>query len=224
MSRRTKHNALLDCELLREVYINLIGAKEPKFSFLNEQNEVEKNIGKCSTSVIASFHPAFLMRQPDQKKMAWIDLKMIRQKIKESKIQIVGMRYFNVYGPNEAHKGHMASVAYHLHQQLEKGVEVKLFEGSDGYEAGEQRRDFVYVDDVIKVNLWFMKNPEISGIFNVGTGKSQTFNEVANSVINYHGKGLGTNIVKECISFVFGELKMKKFLFLMDGHLHLIQR
>ena len=114
---------------------------------------------------------------------------LIRQKIKESKIQIVGMRYFNVYGPNEAHKGHMASVAYHLHQQLEKGAEVKLFEGSDGYEAGEQRRDFVYVDDVIKVNLWFMKNPEISGIFNVGTGKSQTFNEVANAVIDYHGKG-----------------------------------
>ena len=114
---------------------------------------------------------------------------LIRQKINESKIQIVGLRYFNVYGPNEAHKGHMASVAYHLHKQLEKGDEVKLFEGSDGYEAGEQRRDFVYVDDVVKVNLWFKENPEVSGIFNVGTGKSQTFNEVANSVINFHGKG-----------------------------------
>ena len=83
----------------------------------------------------------------------------------------------------------MASVAYHFHQQLEKGEEIKLFEGSGGYEAGEQRRDFVYVDDVIKINIWFMKNSDISGIFNVGTGKSQTFNEVANSVINYHGKG-----------------------------------
>ena len=114
---------------------------------------------------------------------------LIRQKINESKIQIVGLRYFNVYGPNEAHKGHMASVAYHLHKQLEKGDEVKLFEGSDGYEAGDQRRDFVYVDDVVKVNLWFKENPEVSGIFNVGTGKSQTFNEVANSVINFHGKG-----------------------------------
>jgi len=114
---------------------------------------------------------------------------LIRQKINKSKIQIVGLRYFNVYGPNEAHKGHMASVAYHLHKQLEKGDEVKLFEGSDGYEPGEQRRDFVYVDDVVKVNLWFKENPEVSGIFNVGTGKSQTFNEVANSVINFHGKG-----------------------------------
>ena len=114
---------------------------------------------------------------------------LIRHKIEGSKIQIVGLRYFNVYGPNESHKEHMASVAYHFHQQLEKGEEIKLFEGSGGYEAGEQRRDFVYVDDVIKINIWFMKNSDISGIFNVGTGKSQTFNEVANSVINYHGKG-----------------------------------
>ena len=114
---------------------------------------------------------------------------LIRQKINNSNIQIVGLRYFNVYGPNESHKGHMASVAYHLHQQLNEGKEVKLFEGSDGYEAGEQRRDFVYVDDVVKVNLWFMQNSDISGIFNVGTGKSQTFNEVANSVIEWHGKG-----------------------------------
>jgi ADP-L-glycero-D-manno-heptose 6-epimerase len=114
---------------------------------------------------------------------------LIRQKINNSNIQIVGLRYFNVYGPNESHKGHMASVAYHLHKQLKKGEEVKLFKGSDGYEAGEQRRDFVYVDDVVKVNLWFKENPEVSGIFNVGTGKSQTFNEVANSVINFHGKG-----------------------------------
>ena len=114
---------------------------------------------------------------------------LVRQRLKDNKIQIVGLRYFNVYGPNESHKGQMASVAYHLHEQLKEGNEVKLFEGSDGYEAGEQRRDFVYVDDVVKVNLWFMENVDISGIFNVGTGKSQAFNEVANSVIEWHGKG-----------------------------------
>lgn len=114
---------------------------------------------------------------------------LIRQKIKENKIQIVGLRYFNVYGPNESHKEHMASVAYHLYQQLQSGSEVKLFEGSDGYKNGEQRRDFIYVDDVVKVNLWFMENSGISGIFNVGTGKSQTFNEVARAVINHHSKG-----------------------------------
>ena len=114
---------------------------------------------------------------------------LVRQYLGKNKTQIVGLRYFNVYGPNESHKGIMASVAYHLHQELKEGKEVKLFEGSGGYEAGEQRRDFVYVDDVVEVNLWFMQNSKISGIFNVGTGKSQTFNELANSVINYHGKG-----------------------------------
>ena len=113
---------------------------------------------------------------------------LVRQYLGE-KTQIVGLRYFNVYGPNESHKNVMASVAYHLHQQLKEGKELELFEGSGGYEAGEQRRDFIYVDDVVKVNLWFMQNPDISGIFNVGTGKSQTFNEVANSVIEFHGKG-----------------------------------
>ena len=114
---------------------------------------------------------------------------LVRQYLSKNKTQIVGLRYFNVYGPNESHKGVMASVAYHLHQQLKEGKEVELFEGSGGYKAGEQRRDFIYVDDVVEVNLWFMQNSEISGIFNVGTGKSQTFNEVANSVIDYHGQG-----------------------------------
>ena len=119
---------------------------------------------------------------------------LVRQKVKANKIQIVGLRYFNVYGPNESHKGQMASVAYHLHQQLKEGNDVKLFEGSGGFGPGEQRRDFIYVDDVIKVNLWFMNNPDVSGIFNVGTGKSQTFNEVAKAVIEWHGKGSITYI------------------------------
>ncbi len=66
------------------------------------------------------------------------------------------MRYFNVYGPHESHKGHMASVAYHLHQQLKKGDKIKLFKGSDGFEDGEQRRDFIHVDDVIKLIFWFL--------------------------------------------------------------------
>ena len=119
---------------------------------------------------------------------------LVRQKVKANKIQIVGLRYFNVYGPNESHKGQMASVAYHLHQQLKEGNDVKLFEGSGGFGPGEQRRDFIYVDDVVKVNLWFMNNPDVSGIFNVGTGKSQTFNEVAKAVIEWHGKGSITYI------------------------------
>lgn len=103
--------------------------------------------------------------------------------------QIVGFRYFNVYGPNEQHKGSMASVAFHLNQQLPKTHVVKLFQGCDGYGDGEQRRDFVFVDDVVDVNLWFQQHPSKSGIFNVGTGNSQSFNEVAQAVVDWHGKG-----------------------------------
>jgi ADP-L-glycero-D-manno-heptose 6-epimerase len=113
----------------------------------------------------------------------------VRRHIKDLRAQVVGFRYFNVYGPNEQHKGSMASVAFHHHQQLPKTGVVKLFEGCDGYENGEQRRDFVYVDDVVDVNLWFMDHPEKSGIFNLGTGASQTFNDVAKAVIAWHGKG-----------------------------------
>lgn len=113
----------------------------------------------------------------------------VRRLWPQIKSQVAGFRYFNVYGPNENHKGSMASVAYHLNQQLPKTKIVKLFEGCDGYGSGEQRRDFVYVDDVVSVNLWFMDNPKQSGIFNVGTGNSQSFNDVANSVIAWHKQG-----------------------------------
>lgn len=113
----------------------------------------------------------------------------VRRILPTAKSQIAGFRYFNVYGPNEQHKGSMASVAYHLHQQLPKTGIVKLFEGCDGYGNGEQRRDFVFIDDVVSVNLWFLDNPTKSGIFNVGTGKSQSFKDVANAVIAFHGKG-----------------------------------
>jgi ADP-L-glycero-D-manno-heptose 6-epimerase len=103
--------------------------------------------------------------------------------------QVAGFRYFNVYGPREQHKGSMASVAYHHNNQLIEEGHVKLFEGCDGYGDGEQRRDFVYVDDVVDVNLWFMDHPDKSGIFNVGTGRSQSFNDVGNAVLKYHGRG-----------------------------------
>jgi ADP-L-glycero-D-manno-heptose 6-epimerase len=103
--------------------------------------------------------------------------------------QVVGLRYFNVYGPNEAHKGPMASVVWHLSRQLEASGAVSLFEGSHGYGNGEQRRDFIFVDDVVSVNLWFLENRSVSGIFNVGTGASASFNDLANAVIDYSGRG-----------------------------------
>ncbi len=103
--------------------------------------------------------------------------------------QVCGLRYFNVYGPREQHKGSMASVAYHFHRQLLKDGRVRLFAGTDGYADGEQLRDFVHVDDTIAVKLWLLEHPGVSGIFNVGTGRAQSFNDVARAVIGYHGHG-----------------------------------
>lgn len=103
--------------------------------------------------------------------------------------QIAGFRYFNVYGPREQHKGTMSSVAFHFNNQLKESGRVRLFEGCDGYANGEQRRDFIYVGDVVDVNLWFMDNPGVSGIFNVGTGRSQSFNDVARAVLAWHERG-----------------------------------
>jgi ADP-L-glycero-D-manno-heptose 6-epimerase len=98
--------------------------------------------------------------------------------------QVVGFRYFNVYGPREQHKGRMASVAFHHFNQYREHGKVKLFEGCDGYANGAQSRDFVYIDDVVKVNMYFLDHPEKSGIFNLGTGRAQPFNDIAHSTVN----------------------------------------
>ena len=92
---------------------------------------------------------------------------------------MVGLRYFNVYGPGERHKGRMASMVWQLHRQLAETGVARLFEGTDGYGPGEQRRDFVYVGDVVDVNLFFASGPKRTGIFNVGSGHSRSFNDMA---------------------------------------------
>ena len=108
----------------------------------------------------------------------------VRKRMEGGSAQVAGLRYFNVYGPNEAHKGRMASVAFHAFNQFRAEGRVKLFVGSDGYGDGEQQRDFVHVDDAVSVNLWLLENRRISGIFNCGTGQAQTFNAVAVAVVN----------------------------------------
>jgi ADP-L-glycero-D-manno-heptose 6-epimerase len=105
------------------------------------------------------------------------------------KHQVVGCRYFNVYGPREAHKGAMSSTPFHFNNQILATGVVSLFAGTEGYVDGEQKRDFVFVDDCVAVNLWFLDNPDKSGLFNVGTGRAQTFNDVANAVLKWHKKG-----------------------------------
>jgi len=108
----------------------------------------------------------------------------VRKNSGVSDAQVVGLRYFNVYGKGEEHKGRMASVAYHFFNQYHEQGFVKLFAGSKGYADGEQLRDFVWVDDVVDVNLHFLEHPEANGTFNVGTGRAQSFNDVATSVLN----------------------------------------
>ncbi len=108
----------------------------------------------------------------------------VRRILPKKTAPIAGFRYFNVYGPREQHKGRMASVAFHHFNQFRETGKVKLFEGSDGYGNGEQRRDFISVEDVVSVNFWFLDHPGKSGIFNVGTGRAQPFNDIASSVVN----------------------------------------
>ena len=109
---------------------------------------------------------------------------VVRRRWNRRSAQIVGLRYFNVYGQREQHKGRMASVAYHLFNQYRAEGHVKLFEGCDGYVNGGQLRDFVSIDDVVKVNMYFLDHPEKSGIFNLGTGQAQSFNDVAVATVN----------------------------------------
>ena len=109
---------------------------------------------------------------------------VVRKRLGAATSQIAGFRYFNVYGPREAHKGRMASVAFHFFNQYRATGKVKLFEGSAGYGPGEQVRDFVSVEDVVAVNLVFLDRKDLMGIFNLGTGAARTFNDVARATIN----------------------------------------
>lgn len=113
----------------------------------------------------------------------------VRKLLPDATSQIVGFRYFNVYGPREQHKGSMASVAFHLRNQVLAGENPKLFGAYDGYEAGGQSRDFIYVEDLVKTKLWFLDHADASGIFNLGTGHAEPFKTIAETVIDHYGKG-----------------------------------
>lgn len=111
------------------------------------------------------------------------------------KAPVVGFRYFNVYGFREQHKGRMASVAFHNFNQFREGGKVRLFGGYGGYEAGCQQRDFVSVEDVVKVNMHFLEKQGPSGVYNLGTGRAQTFNDVALSTLNSLRQSQGQGVL-----------------------------
>ena len=113
----------------------------------------------------------------------------VRQNLDEIDNKVIGLRYFNVFGPQEFHKGRMASIAYQMYKQIKESGVIKLFKGTDGYKDGEQRRDFIFVKDVAKVNLWCWENDIENGVYNCGTGNATTFNAVAQAVISALGKG-----------------------------------
>ena len=107
----------------------------------------------------------------------------VRLILSKAESQVMGLRYFNVYGPQENHKGRMASVAFHLFHQLQETGKMKLFEGS-----GNFRRDFIHVADTVKINLHFYESKS-SGIFNAGTGKARSFEDIATTLQRLHGSG-----------------------------------
>jgi len=107
----------------------------------------------------------------------------VRRVLPQVKSQVLGLRYFNVYGPQENHKGRMASVAFHLFHQLQETGKMRLFEGSESF-----RRDFIHVADTVKINLHFYES-KTSGIFNAGTGKARSFEDIATTLKSLHGSG-----------------------------------
>ena len=106
-----------------------------------------------------------------------------------AKSQIVGFRYFNVFGPQENHKDRMASLIFQKYNELQETGKITLFAGTAGYGDGGQIRDFIYVKDVVNVVFYFWEHPELSGIYNCGTGVGHTFNEFVQGIIDYCGKG-----------------------------------
>ena len=115
-----------------------------------------------------------------------IDL-YVTKLLKKKKNKLIGLRYFNVYGPGEEKKGRMASVFHHFNKQIKQKGFVKLFKGSNGYKDGEQKRDFVFVDDCVDVNIWLYENFK-SGIYNVGSGNATSFNNVAKNIFKIQKK------------------------------------
>ena len=114
----------------------------------------------------------------------------------EFKTPIIGVRFFNVYGPQEHHKGRMASIFYQMYNQLKRDGVIRLFKGIDGVADGEQRRDFIYVKDAVKICLWFFDQlcnedaePIDGGIYNCGTGHAHSYNEAARAMIREFGRG-----------------------------------
>ena len=108
----------------------------------------------------------------------------VRQKLLSNHPQVAGLRYFNVYGPKEEFKGRMSSIVFQLFNEQKQNNKMSLFGTTKNYNAGKQSRDFVYIDDILNYNWFLINNPKVSSVFNAGTGISNTFIDIANSIFN----------------------------------------
>jgi len=185
------------CSTTTEWNGKYIMEKNFKFSkdlFDNCQSKKIKLIYASSASVYGSKNKDFTEKFTNEKPLnpyafsKFLFDQYFRMNFKKIKSQVTGLRYFNVYGPGEAHKESMTSPVFKFYNQLLKKNKISIFKGSHNYSDGEHQRDFIYVDDCVDVNLWFNKK-NISGIFNVGTGKASSFNSLAKEVIKYFHKG-----------------------------------
>jgi ADP-L-glycero-D-manno-heptose 6-epimerase len=148
----------------------------------------------ASSAAVYGGSPEFAEATKDLKPLnvyGWSKLLFDQWVARQGKLRarVVGLRYFNVYGPGEAHKGRMASVVQHFSRQVRDDGAVRVFGASHGFGDGEHRRDFVFVGDAVKVNLWAGESAGANGVYNVGTGTGRSFNDVANAVIDFHGRG-----------------------------------
>ena len=168
----------------------------------------------ASSASVYGLGPVFAERRENEKPLnayaysKFLFDQIVRRRLDSLTAPVIGLRYFNVYGPREAHKGRMASVAFHHFNQFRAEGKVRLFEGSHGHADGEQRRDFVHVDDAVAVNLFFRDRPT-SGLYNVGSGRAQPFNGVALAVVNtlrrYAGEAplsLAEAVAAKCIEYI----------------------
>ena len=162
---------------------------------LHFSNTIGCRLVYASSAAVYGLNPEFLETPTNERPLnvyGYSKLmfdRYVRQLAPELRANVVGLRYFNVYGPGESHKNKMASVFYHFHQQLLDEQTVRLFGASHNCSDGEHQRDFIHVDDAVGVTLWMADHGEVSGIFNCGTGHASTFNDVARAIIDYHGVG-----------------------------------
>ena len=159
--------------------------------------------GNGNEGFIDSQNPSYLKSLKPLNIYAWTKNEVDKRNLYSENIlnlsppQWISLKFFNVYGPNESHKENMISIILKTFQQIKKNETTLLFKSYNSeYDDGEQKRDFIYVKDCVKILIWFLEKEEISGIFNVGTGQARTFNDLVKNVYKYMNKNINLKYVE----------------------------